>query len=60
MMILSESQIINITNQYIKDAGLNDTQYVAISHQDTDNFHIHLVFNRCMNNRILYDDWKKK
>ena len=35
MMILSESQIINITNQYIKDAGLNDTQYVAISHQDT-------------------------
>jgi hypothetical protein len=60
MMILSESQIRDITNQYIKDAGLSDTQYVAISHQDTDNYHLHLVFNRCMNTRILYDDWKEK
>ena len=60
MKVLSEAQITDITNQYIKDAGLNDTQYVAISHQDTDNFHIHLVFNRCMNNRKIYEEWREK
>ncbi|MGX7689392.1 relaxase/mobilization nuclease domain-containing protein [Flectobacillus roseus] len=60
MKTLSGAQITDITNQYIKDAGLDNTQYVAIGHQDTDNFHIHLVFNRCMNNRKIYEEWKEK
>ncbi len=39
---------------------MKDTQYIAVSHEDTDDYHLHLVFNRCMNNRKLYDDsWEK-
>jgi hypothetical protein len=60
MPLLNEEQKKEIIQQYIKDTGLKDTQYVAVSHDDTDEFHVHLVFNRCMNNFKIYDDWKEK
>jgi Relaxase/Mobilisation nuclease domain len=60
MILLSEKERKEIVEQYISDAGLKNTQYVAVSHEDTDDFHIHIVFNRCMNNRKIYDDWKEK
>jgi len=60
MMALNKSKIADIVNQYIQDAGLKNTQYIAVSHQDTDVFHVHLVFNRCMNNGKIYDDWREK
>jgi hypothetical protein len=60
MLILNEVQIKEIIQQYVLDAGLKDTQYIAVSHEDTDDFHVHLVFNRCLNNLKIYDDWKEK
>jgi hypothetical protein len=60
MLLLNEEQRREIIQQYINDAGLNDTQYIAVSHDDTDEFHVHVVFNRCMNNFKIYDDWKEK
>ena len=60
MRTLSEEQKKEIVEQYVKDAGLDATQYIAVSHEDTDDFHVHIVFNRCMNNRKIYDDWKEK
>ncbi len=58
--LLNSEDINAIVVQYIQDSGLQDTQYIAVSHEDTDDYHLHLVFNRCMNNRKLYDDsWEK-
>ncbi len=56
MLLLNEEQKKEIIEQYITDAGLRDTQYIAVSHEDTDQFHVHIVFNRCMNNRRMYKD----
>ena len=60
MSLLSEEEKKGIIQQYIRDAGLKDTQYIAVSHEDTDDFHVHIVFNRCKNNFKIYDDWKEK
>ncbi|NBB26985.1 relaxase/mobilization nuclease domain-containing protein [Cellulophaga sp. BC115SP] len=60
MVLLNKSQIADVVNQYIQDMGLRNTQYIAVSHHDTDVFHVHLVFNRCMNNGKIYDDWREK
>lgn len=56
MLLLNEEQKKEIIEQYITDAGLKNTQYIAVSHEDTDQFHVHIVFNRCMNNRRMYKD----
>ncbi|MEA5461647.1 relaxase/mobilization nuclease domain-containing protein [Arcicella sp. LKC2W] len=57
---LSKEQIGKICEQYVKDAKLDKTQYVAISHGDTDNLHVHLVFNRVQNDVTIYPEWKEK
>ena len=57
---LGKDKIKELCEQYILDAGLNKTQYLAISHGDTDIFHVHIVFNRCQNDRTLYPNWKEK
>jgi Relaxase/Mobilisation nuclease domain len=57
---LGKDKIKELCEQYVKDAGINETQYIAISHGDTDIFHIHLVFNRSRNDRTLYPEWKEK
>jgi Relaxase/Mobilisation nuclease domain len=57
---LGKVKIRELCEQYVKDAGINKTQYIAISHGDTDIFHIHIVFNRSQNDRTLYPEWKEK
>lgn len=57
---LGKEKMIELCDQYIKDAGIDKTQYIAVSHGDTDIFHIHIVFNRSQNDRTLYPEWKEK
>ena len=57
---LGKGKIAELCQQYVKDAGIDETQYIAISHGDTDIFHIHIVFNRSQNDRTLYPEWKEK
>ncbi|MEA5402960.1 relaxase/mobilization nuclease domain-containing protein [Arcicella sp. DC2W] len=57
---LGKDQIKKLCEQYVKDADIDRTQYVAVSHADTNNYHIHIVFNRCQNDNTLYPDWKEK
>jgi len=57
---LGKDQIKELCKQYVKDAGIDKTQYVAISHADTEHYHIHVIFNRCQNDKTLYPDWKEK
>lgn len=59
MQKLKPKQIQQITADYIKDAGLDSTQYIAVAHRDTDNYHVHIIFNRATNERILYNDWRE-
>jgi Relaxase/Mobilisation nuclease domain len=57
---LGKDKIKELCEQYVKDSEIDKTQYIAISHGDTDIFHIHLVFNRSRNDRTLYPEWKEK
>ena len=57
---IGKQKVKELCEQYIKDAGIDKTQYVAVSHGDTDIFHVHIVFNRSQNNRTLYPEWKEK
>jgi Relaxase/Mobilisation nuclease domain len=60
MEYLGREKMKELCNQYVKDAGIDNTQYIAVSHSDTDIFHIHVVFNRGQNDRTLYIEWKEK
>jgi hypothetical protein len=57
---LGKDKIKEICEQYVKDSGFDNTQYLAVSHGDTDVFHVHIVFNRCQNDGTLYPCWKEK
>ena len=56
---LSPQRIAQITEDYIKDAGIDQTQYVAVSHGDTAHYHIHIIFNRATDKQTLYNDWRE-
>ena len=45
-----------VASEYVKLLGLDKTQHVAILHQDTDNPHLHIVFNRVTNEGKKYKD----
>lgn len=57
---IGRHKVKELCEQYVKDAGIDKTQYMAVSHGDTDIFHVHIVFNRSQNNRTLYAEWKEK
>ena len=40
---------------FVKQMGLDDHQWVAVTHKDTDNLHIHIIANRISLGRKVYD-----
>lgn len=49
-----------IVEQYLKYMRLDNTQYIAISHSDTKNPHIHIIYNRVNNdNKLTYSHNEK-
>ena len=40
---------------FAKQMGLDDHQWVAVTHKDTDNLHIHIIANRISLRRQVYD-----
>ena len=44
-----------LTEEYVKLAGIDKTQYVAISHKDTSHPHVHILFNRVNNEGKIFD-----
>lgn len=60
MKNLTDEKVKNIVNEYISLTKIKDTQYIAVSHSDTDNFHVHIVFNRAMNDGTKFKPWKEK
>lgn len=41
-------------------AGIDKTQYLAVTHHDTENLHVHILFNRAMNDGTKYKAWKEQ
>lgn len=52
---LTEKLIKEITQDYINERGLSNTQFVAIRHHDTDHEHLHIIFNRVDNDGKTLD-----
>lgn len=57
---LTPSLLKTITEDYISLSGIDKTQFIAISHKDTANIHVHILFNRAMNDGKKYDAWKEQ
>lgn len=54
MKKLNKAEITSICQEYVTMASLENTQYFGVTHNDTDNFHVHLIFNRTQNNGKKY------
>ena len=57
---LDPEKLKAITDKYIKMAGIDKTQYLAVTHHDTENLHVHILFNRAMNDGTKYKAWKEQ
>jgi len=52
---LSSSDLNEIVNRFYKKMGLGNHQFIAVTHKDTDNLHIHLIANRIGVDGSVYD-----
>ena len=52
---LSVSELIWITHLFAKQMGLDNHQWVAVTHKDTDDRHIHIIANRISLYGEVYD-----
>ena len=52
---LSVSELMWITHLFAKRMGLDNYQWVAVTHKDTDNRHIHIIANRISLYGEVYD-----
>ena len=52
---LSVSELMWITHLFAKQMGLDNHQWVAVTHKDTDNRHIHIIANRISLYGEIYD-----
>ena len=53
---LDKDVLIKILLEYVKEMRLNNTQFVAFLHTDTQHPHIHLLANRIMKNGTRFND----
>lgn len=54
--------MIQLAKEYMQEMGIKDTQYIIIRHHNTDNEHLHIVYNRINNNLKLIsvnNDYKR-
>ena len=52
---LSVSELAQIAHLFAKKMGLDNHQWVAVTHKDTDNRHIHIIANRISLYGEIYD-----
>lgn len=55
---LKEKGMVQALDDYIKLANLEQTQYIAIKHNDTNNPHIHVIYHKVNNSLVKEQDWK--
>lgn len=60
MKHMTAEKVKTITEDYIKLAGLDKTQHFAVSHHDTDSFHVHIAFSRVTEDQKIYKNGQEK
>lgn len=45
--------MLQLAKEYMEEMGIRNTQYIIVRHHNTDNEHIHIVYNRIDNNLKL-------
>ncbi|MCD7963293.1 MAG: relaxase/mobilization nuclease domain-containing protein [Rikenellaceae bacterium] len=45
--------MLQLAHEYMEEMGIRNTQYIVVRHHDTDNPHIHIVYNRIDNDLKL-------
>lgn len=52
----TDELMIGIAQEYLRDMGITDTQYIIVRHQDREHPHCHIVYNRVSNSGLTLPD----
>lgn len=50
---MTDDLMVQLAKEYMEEMGIKNTQYIIVRHHNTDNEHIHIVYNRIDNNLKL-------
>ena len=50
---MSNDFMVQLAKEYMQEMGIKNTQYIIVRHHNTDNEHLHIVYNRIDNNLKL-------
>ena len=53
---MTNTFMLQLAEEYMKNMGIRDTQYIVVRHHDADNEHVHIVYNRIDNSGKLITD----
>ncbi len=59
---MTDDFMVQLAKEYMQEMGIKDTQYIIVRHHNTDNEHLHIVYNRIDNNLKLIsvnNDYKR-
>lgn len=59
---MTNSFMVKLAKEYMQEMGIRNTQYIIVRHHNTDNEHLHIVYNRIDNNLKLIsvnNDYKR-
>ena len=59
---LSDDMMRTLADEYMRRMEITDTQYIVVRHTDTENPHLHIIYNRVKYNAKLvrtHDNWKR-
>lgn len=59
---LTDELMVEIAEEYMRQMGITDTQFILVRHRDKEHDHTHLVYNRVGYNKKTIssgNDWKK-
>ena len=43
---LTDKVMVGLAHEYMKEMGIKNTQYIIVRHHNTDNPHVHLIYNK--------------
>lgn len=47
---MTKDFMLQLAKEYMMETGINNTQYIIVRHHNTENGHLHIVYNRIDNN----------
>lgn len=50
---MTDDFMVQLAKEYMQEMGIKNTQYIIVRHHNTDNDHLHIVYNRIDNNLKL-------